>query len=145
MELHSASLESLQDTAKQLLDHLNDEVRVLLFEGDLGAGKTTLIKQICNLLGSEENVTSPTFSLINEYQAGELTLYHIDLYRLDKMEDAIHIGIEDYLYSGNWCFIEWPAIIKPMIELPYALVSIHAKDATSRNIRILKCITEPKS
>ena len=145
MELLCTSPESLNDIAVQLLDYLNDEIRIVIFEGDLGAGKTSLIKEICSGLGCTDNVTSPTFSLINEYRAGERIIYHIDLYRLESIEDAIQIGIEDYLYSGNWCFIEWPGLIKPMIELPYAHVNIEIESATSRNFRILKYTTEPSS
>ena len=145
MELLCSSPESLNDIAGQLLDHLNDEVRVVLFEGDLGAGKTSLIKEICHRLGCEDSVTSPTFSLINEYRAGEQTIYHIDLYRLESTEEVIHIGIEDYLYSGNWCFIEWPELVKPLVERPYAQVNIEIESVATRNFRILKYTTEPRS
>jgi len=144
MELLCPSLESLRDVADQLLDHLDDEIRVILFEGDLGAGKTSLIKEICNRLGCEDSVTSPTFSLINEYRTGYLDIYHIDLYRLRSTEEAIHIGIEDYLYSGSWCFIEWPNLILPMVHAPYAQVNIEIDTSTSRKFRILKYTTEPR-
>jgi tRNA threonylcarbamoyladenosine biosynthesis protein TsaE len=145
MELQCSSPESLSDIAGQMLDHLNDEVRVVLFEGALGAGKTSLIKEICSSLGSVDIVTSPTFSLINEYQAGDQTIYHIDLYRLKSAEEAIHIGIEDNLFSGNWCFIEWPELIRPLVELPYAQINIEIDSATSRKFRILKYTTELRS
>jgi tRNA threonylcarbamoyladenosine biosynthesis protein TsaE len=145
MELLCTSPESLKDIADQLLAHLNNEIKVVLFEGDLGAGKTSLIKEICSVLGCKDNVTSPTFSLINEYRAEGLTIYHIDLYRLDSTEEATNIGIEDYLYSGNWCFVEWPGLIKPLVELPYAHVNIEIDSSTSRKIRILKYTTEPRS
>ncbi|RLD21061.1 MAG: tRNA (adenosine(37)-N6)-threonylcarbamoyltransferase complex ATPase subunit type 1 TsaE [Bacteroidetes bacterium] len=138
MELLCTSRESLIDVARQLLDYLNKEVRVVLFEGDLGAGKTSLIQEVCTSLGCTENVTSPTFSLINEYLTGDETIYHIDLYRLESTEEALQIGIEDYLYSGNWCFIEWPDLIKPLIDLPYARVNIEIESSTSRIFSILK-------
>ncbi len=141
MELLCTSPDTLIDVASDLLSHLGDEVRVVLFTGDLGAGKTSLIQEICRKLGCEDNVTSPTFSLINEYTAGSQTIYHIDLYRLETIDEAIHIGIEDYLYAGNWCFIEWPELVMPMIQLPYAQVNIEIESATSRKFRILKYTT----
>ena len=145
MELICSSPESLEDIARQILDHLNNDERVVLFEGDLGAGKTSLIKKICSRLGCEDHVTSPTFSLINEYQNDNGSIYHIDLYRLESTEEAIQIGIEDYLYSGNWCFIEWPALIEPILERPYVSVKIEIDSITTRKIRILKYTTEPRS
>ncbi len=145
MELLCTSPESLNDIAIQLLDNLNGEIRVVMFEGDLGAGKTSLIKEICANLGCKDHVTSPTFSLVNEYRVGERVVYHIDLYRLESTQEAIDIGIEDYLYSGNWCFIEWPGLIKPLIEPPYAQVNIEIESTTSRKFRILKYTTEPSS
>ena len=145
MELLCSSPESLKDIAGQILDHLNDKFRVVLFEGDLGAGKTSLIKEMCTRLGCDDNVTSPTFSLINEYRAGEQTIYHIDLYRLETTEEALHIGIEDYLYSKNWCFVEWPELERSLVEPPYARVNIEIESNTTRNFRILKCTTEPRS
>lgn len=138
MELTCTTPNSIDSVADQLLDHLDDAYRVILFEGDLGAGKTTLIQAICRRLGTRDSVTSPTFVLINEYQAEVQTIYHIDLYRLKSVREAIDIGIEDILYSGNWCFIEWPGLIMPMVDSPYALVQIEIEGATSRKFRILK-------
>jgi len=145
MELSCSSPESLKDIAGQILDHLNDKFRVVLFEGDLGAGKTSLIKEMCTRLGCDDNVTSPTFSLINEYRAGEQTIYHIDLYRLETTEEALHIGIEDYLYSKNWCFVEWPELARSLVEPPYVQVNIEIESNTTRNFRILKYTTETRS
>ena len=145
MELLCSSPESLGDIADQVLDHLNNEVRVVLFEGDLGAGKTSMIKKICAALGCDDIITSPTFSLINEYRTDQGPIYHIDLYRLESTEEAIQIGIEDYLCSGRWCFVEWPALIKPILENPYAMLKIEIDSITTRKIRILKYTTGPRS
>lgn len=109
---------------------------VLLLNGELGAGKTTLVKAIAKQYGIDET-SSPTFSLINEYQGskGE-KVYHIDLYRLQSLEEAIEIGIEDYLYSGNRCWIEWPDVIMPLVE-DAAILRILRLDNGSRQISIL--------
>jgi len=145
MELHCTSRESLKDIAIELLDYLGDEIRVVLLEGDLGAGKTSLIQEICHVLGCTENVTSPTFSLINEYRASDMTIYHVDLYRLESTEEAIQIGIQDYLDSESWCFIEWPGLIKPLITPPYAQVNIKIESSTSRIFSILKYTLQLRS
>ncbi|WP_334057971.1 tRNA (adenosine(37)-N6)-threonylcarbamoyltransferase complex ATPase subunit type 1 TsaE [Polaribacter sp. P097] len=98
--------------------------KVLLFYGEMGVGKTTLIKQICKELGTEDNISSPTFSLVNEYSTCDNnTLYHFDFYRINHEEEALDIGVEDYLYSNNWCFIEWPENIENL--LPLDAVAIH--------------------
>lgn len=98
--------------------------KVLLFYGEMGVGKTTLIKQICKELGTEDNISSPTFSLVNEYSTGDNnTLYHFDFYRINHEEEALDMGVEDYLYSNNWCLIEWPENIENL--LPLDAVAIH--------------------
>ena len=101
------SLEDIHETASELIHQFADK-RIFLFSGNLGSGKTTLVRAICEELGCHEQVSSPTFSLINEYKAGNLILYHFDLYRLNTLEEALDTGLEEYLYSGNYCFVEWP-------------------------------------
>lgn len=93
---------------------------VVLFQGEIGAGKTTLIQQLCAHLGVKESVTSPTFSLVNEYHFPKVSgaigrIFHLDLYRLNGFEELEGIGFEDYLYEGDYCFIEWPEIAKSLI------------------------------
>lgn len=145
MELICTSPSGLGKVAFDLLNQLGDHSRVVLFSGDLGAGKTSLIKAVCKELGCRDDVTSPTFSLVNEYQYNSEVIYHIDLYRLESTDEAIHIGIEDYLFSGNWCFIEWPERIMSLLPAEFATVNIEIEDAEIRKIRILKYTSESKA
>lgn len=115
-------LSALQDTAKELLDTFPEE-RIFALYGAMGAGKTTFIKALCRQLGSKDNITSPTFALINEYSAQNGSLiYHFDFYRIKKIEEAYDLGYEDYIYSGNYCFIEWPEMIQDL--LPPGIVQV---------------------
>ncbi len=107
MEL-TFSLNEIENSAKQFIAYLKDK-KVVAFSGNLGAGKTTFIKELCNQLGVQENVTSPTFSIINQYTTvNNSTIFHIDLYRVKDEEEAINAGVEESIYSGDVCFIEWP-------------------------------------
>lgn len=116
------SLNDLTKVANSII--ANAKHKVLLFYGEMGVGKTTLIKQICKELGTEDNISSPTFSLVNEYSTGDNnTLYHFDFYRINHEEEALDMGVEDYLYSNNWCLIEWPENIENL--LPLDAVAIH--------------------
>ncbi|HLG04240.1 MAG TPA: tRNA (adenosine(37)-N6)-threonylcarbamoyltransferase complex ATPase subunit type 1 TsaE [Bacteroidia bacterium] len=102
------NIEVLPETAQKLL-HSFKTARVFAFHGELGAGKTTFIKTICQSLGVKETMSSPTFSLVNEYHDRDgKAIYHLDLYRIKSTGEALDLGIEEYLYSGNYCFIEWP-------------------------------------
>lgn len=96
--------------ASKVLSHYSD-VRVFTFEGDLGAGKTTFVKSLCQELASEDEASSPTFSLVNEYETkGGERLYHMDLYRVEAEDELLNIGFEDYIHSGSYCFVEWPEV-----------------------------------
>lgn len=102
------SLSSIHEVAKQFINQMGED-KIFAFYGKLGAGKTTLIKGICKELGVKEMVNSPTFSMINEYETKEEEIiYHFDCYRINKIQEALDIGAEDYFYSGKLCFIEWP-------------------------------------
>ncbi len=107
MEL-TFNLNEIENSAKQFIAYLKDK-KVVAFSGNLGAGKTTFIKAVCQQLGVMENVSSPTFSIINQYAiANNTTIYHIDLYRVKDEEEAINAGVQECIYSGDICFIEWP-------------------------------------
>lgn len=114
--------------------------KIILLQGELGAGKTALVKAVCRALGSSDEVTSPTFTLVNEYRdQDDLPIFHIDLYRLETLEDALQIGIEDYLNSGTWCFIEWPELILDLPDPDDVLkIFIETNPDESRRMSILK-------
>lgn len=98
--------------------------RVLLFHGEMGAGKTTLIKALAQALGVNDTTASPTFSLVNEYETPSGNIYHFDVYRLKSQTEALDMGIEEYLYSGHWCFIEWAEKIPDLIPDEHANVTL---------------------
>jgi tRNA threonylcarbamoyladenosine biosynthesis protein TsaE len=107
-QLKIKSESELAHAAQQLLAHF-PEKKIFAFHGDLGAGKTTFIKVICEQLGVKDAMSSPSFSLVNEYRDEKNnSVYHFDLYRLKSPQEAFDIGMEEYLYSGNYCFVEWP-------------------------------------
>lgn len=111
----SYSLSDLTDVAQMLLDRLGEDP-VWVFDAPMGAGKTTLINELCRLLGVEEITNSPTFSLVNEYSTAENGIvFHIDCYRLDNLAEGYRIGLNEYLESDNYCFVEWPAVVADMI------------------------------
>ncbi len=115
MNFIASSPSDLEALAPAIIDAFNHK-RVVLFYGEMGAGKTTLIKALSRYLGVEESTTSPTFSIVNEYlsDAGD-TLYHFDFYRIENEEEVMDLGYEDYFYSGNHCFIEWPEKIPNLL------------------------------
>lgn len=117
------SIEQLPEVAQQILEQ--NPNKVILFNGEMGVGKTTLIKQLCKTLGVQDATSSPTFSLVNEYQtSNNQTVYHFDFYRLNKETEALDMGVDDYLYSGNWCFIEWSEKIANLIPKEHSVINI---------------------
>lgn len=117
------SLDQLQEVAQKIITEKPN--KVILFHGEMGVGKTTLIKQLCKNLGVSGVTSSPTFSLVNEYQTTDnQTVYHFDFYRLNKEEEALDMGVDDYLYSGNWCFIEWAEKIPNLIPDENSVITI---------------------
>jgi tRNA threonylcarbamoyladenosine biosynthesis protein TsaE len=130
-QIEIKELLDLQDTAKQLLRSFPED-RIFAFYGAMGAGKTTFIKALCRELGSHDNITSPTFALINEYSTGDgSVIYHFDFYRIKKIEEAYDLGYEDYIYSGNYCFIEWPEMIESL--LPDGIVEVRIRETENGN------------
>ena len=129
------------DTIHVVSDHIKDLINnytIFLFEGDMGSGKTTLIKQIVKDIGISENVKSPTFSLVNEYIENDLIIFHFDLYRINKENELNSIGFYEYLDSGKLCFIEWPDIAIQNIYKDYVLIKISITSDSEREIEILK-------
>lgn len=117
------SLDQLEEVAQKIIDQ--NPNKVILFHGEMGVGKTTLIKQLCKSLGVTDATSSPTFSLVNEYQTKENQLvYHFDFYRLNHETEALDMGVDDYLYSGNWCFIEWAEKIPNLIPESHSVITI---------------------
>jgi tRNA threonylcarbamoyladenosine biosynthesis protein TsaE len=117
------SLDQIQEVAEQIL--AQNPKKIILFNGDMGVGKTTLIKQLCKTLGVQDATSSPTFSLVNEYDAANNQIvYHFDFYRINKETEALDMGVDDYLYSGNWCFIEWSEKIASLIPEEHAVITI---------------------
>lgn len=112
--------------------------KIFLFYGDMGAGKTTLIKSICEYLGTTEPVTSPTFSIVNEYIGANANIYHFDFYRLKNQTEALDMGYEEYFYSGAYCFVEWPEKIAGLLPEHYISVRIEVTGNNSRRIIIEK-------
>ncbi len=131
------TLADLPVVAKEMLATLQEAPRVWLFRGQMGAGKTTLSKELLKQLGIDQNVQSPTFSLVNEYQtkSGE-TVYHFDLYRLKNIQEALAIGIEEYLDSGHICLIEWPEQAEELWDFPHVNVEIEAINETQRKLTL---------
>jgi len=110
--------------------------RIFLFYGDMGAGKTTLIKSLCECLGTTEPVTSPTFSIVNEYIGTKNKIYHCDFYRLKNQTEALDMGYEEYFYSDAYCFIEWPEKIPDLLPAHYNRVTINVQADNSRQVTI---------
>jgi tRNA threonylcarbamoyladenosine biosynthesis protein TsaE len=129
------SLDQISSIAKELIQHVPN--KVLLFYGAMGSGKTTLIKEIAKQLGVQEVASSPTFSLVNEYisDKGEI-IYHFDFYRINSEEEAYDIGVEEYLYSNSWCFIEWPNKVENLLPLESVAIHISILSNGLRNIQI---------
>jgi len=129
------AIEELPGVAKEILDELGDK-RVICFHGDMGSGKTTLIKVICNLLETEDIPTSPTFSIINEYQTKKAgKVYHFDFYRLKEKKEVFDVGAEEYFYSNNLCLIEWPDISEDLLPPGVLNISIEMMPDESRVIQ----------
>ena len=127
-------IDDIEKVAQQLLDSFKS--KIVLFNGSMGVGKTTLIKAITKLLGSTDDVSSPTFSIVNEYELSDGLIYHFDLYRIKDLEEAYNFGIEDYLFSNNWVIIEWPDIIKNILPEPYDRIDLELNSDNSRTLKL---------
>jgi len=123
LELDISDLNNISSFAKAILDYAPD-TKIFLFDGPMGAGKTTLIKELCIQLGSGDHFSSPTYAIINEYDYPEGKIYHFDLYRLKDQEELLDLGIEDHLSFGNYCFFEWPELVESLIGSDYLKIEI---------------------
>ena len=135
MEIKIQSLEHIHEAAREFIAAMGDNTVFALY-GIMGAGKTTFIKALCQELGVEDVVTSPTFAVINEYRsdiAGEL-IYHFDFYRIKKLEEVYDMGYEDYFYSGALCFIEWPELVEELLPGNTIKVTIEELEDGSRKL-----------
>ncbi|MGN7203587.1 tRNA (adenosine(37)-N6)-threonylcarbamoyltransferase complex ATPase subunit type 1 TsaE [Pedobacter sp. SAFR-022] len=137
MNIQINSQEDLKSAARQLLEFAAAE-KIFLFEGDMGAGKTTFIKVICEALGVDDLVSSPTFSIVNEYLAKDGKIYHFDFYRIKDLQEAYDIGYEEYFYSGDRCLIEWPERIALLIPEHHVKVDIQVTGPEQRLISLSK-------
>ncbi len=131
------NLETIGQAATEFIEKMGDRT-VFAFHGSMGAGKTTFIKAVCEALGVEDVINSPTFAIVNEYRSattGEL-IYHFDFYRINKIAEAEDIGTEDYFYSGAICFIEWPEKIEELLPFDVVHVTITEQEDGSRTIEL---------
>ncbi|RXM44372.1 tRNA (adenosine(37)-N6)-threonylcarbamoyltransferase complex ATPase subunit type 1 TsaE [Flavobacterium sp. YO64] len=130
------SLDQIQEAATQIL--ASNPKKIILFNGEMGVGKTTLIKQLCKSLGVKDATSSPTFSLVNEYYTSDNQIvYHFDFYRLNKETEALDMGVDDYLYSGNWCFIEWSEKIASLLPEDTSTITIELLADGKRELKLV--------
>jgi tRNA threonylcarbamoyladenosine biosynthesis protein TsaE len=127
-------LDNLSEIAKKIVE--NAHSKILLFYGEMGAGKTTLISAIVSELGSKDKASSPTFSIVNEYKIPDGMLYHFDFYRLKNQVEAMDMGVEDYFYSGAWNLIEWPEKIIDLLPDNITVIELSILDDNSRLLKL---------
>ncbi len=136
MKLQLNSLSEIDIVANKFIKNMGSR-NVYAFYGEMGVGKTTFIKAICKALGVVETVTSPTFSIVNEYEKSDgQSIYHFDFYRIKNIEEAYDFGYEDYFYSGHLCFIEWPELVEPLLPASVVNVQIVIEDNEQRTILV---------
>lgn len=134
MEIKIENIDHIREAAREFITQMGDRT-VFAFYGNMGAGKTTFIKAVCEELGVDDVITSPTFAIINEYQAREATVYHFDFYRIKKLEEVYDMGYEEYFYSGALCLIEWPELIEDILPDDAVRVTIEEQPDGSRLVR----------
>lgn len=136
MEIRINSLADINEAAKTFVENMGDG-KVFAFYGKMGAGKTTFVKAICECLGVDDVITSPTFAIVNEYTSATTgdAIYHFDFYRIKKLEEVYDMGYEDYFYSGSLCFLEWPELIEDLLPEDTTKVTI---EETADGSRVVK-------
>ena len=142
MEIIIKDIEHIREAAREFIANMGD-TRVFAFYGKMGAGKTTFVKAVCEELGVDDVITSPTFAIINEYSLTShllpltsSTIYHFDFYRIKRLEEVYDMGYEDYFYSGALCFIEWPELIEEILPDDAARVSIEEQEDGTRKVTL---------
>ena len=136
------NIEQIDKAANQLLESVNS--KIILFYGEMGVGKTTLISALVRQLGGDSEVSSPTFSIVNEYLVDNDKVYHFDFYRIEDEYEALDIGVEDYFDSGHWIFIEWPEKIKELLPLnsEFSYIKLNKNGSRSLILKENKAINE---
>jgi tRNA threonylcarbamoyladenosine biosynthesis protein TsaE len=127
-------IEDIETVANRIIEC--SDSKTLLFYGEMGVGKTTLIKTLVKLLGSNDEVSSPTFSIVNEYKGFDCSIYHFDLFRVTSEEEVLNFGFEDYLDNQHWMFIEWPEIVIPLLMKDFNSIKMSYKNDSSRIIKL---------
>ena len=135
IEISIPSLDNIADAAREFVSHIGEH-RVFAFYGNMGAGKTTFIKAVCEELGVSDDVSSPTFAIVNEYASEMGPIYHFDFYRIKNISEVIDLGFEDYAYSGCLCFMEWPQLIDEILPEETVQVYIAEQGDGSRIVRV---------
>lgn len=136
MEITLKSIDKIDEAAREFIEGMGDNT-IFAFYGKMGAGKTTFIKAICEALGVQDVINSPTFAIVNEYMAGNgESIYHFDFYRIKKEQEVLDIGYEDYIYSDCLCFMEWPELIEDLLPEDAVKVTIEEQEDGSRIIRM---------
>ena len=135
MEIKIQDLEHINEAAQAFVNQIGNHT-VFAFYGKMGAGKTTFIKAVCEDLGVNDVITSPTFAIVNEYTANDGVIYHFDFYRIKKLEEVYDMGYEDYFYSGALCFIEWPELIEDVLPEDAVRVNIEEQADGSRLVTV---------
>lgn len=136
MEITLKSTDKIGEAAREFIEGMGDNT-IFAFYGKMGAGKTTFIKAICEALGVQDVINSPTFAIVNEYMAGNgEPIYHFDFYRIKKEQEVLDIGYEDYIYSDCLCFMEWPELIEDLLPEDAVKVTIEEQEDGSRIIRM---------